>query len=1722
MTYAVTKNRMETLKEKFEQCSKLDAKLHASADSKEKTTHPYFSDHEFDECEEAYETALDYFAEVVHELSKSSVHPAANVSHLHECQSHTTLNLPKVTLPVFDGSFDKWESFRDRFQSMIIEEKSLSNVQKLHHLFSCLKGEALTAIEHLTITSDNFAVAWTILSSNFENERRLINSYIHRLFTLPNVTAKSATELRALQSKLTAAIAALKNLSRPVEHWSDIFVYIITQRLDKSSREAWELKLGKTTVYPTFDEISAFLDSRIRALDALVPIASTLDKQSDKSNAKLKQRAVTSHTTSATKLSCPVCESNHLLYQCTAFLGKTPTQRYEIIRNGKRCLNCLSSKHQAKECPSTRSCKECHKRHHTLLHFFDAPKSAVQASSSPASTNPVISTSDVSSHIVAKAVTARHILLATARVRVHSMHGRFQWARALIDQGSASSFITENLVQSLRLPKLNTAVRVTGIGETQTNVRHAVHLTITPSNADTPVYRTTALILKSLTRYLPNRLDIPEQWPHLNGLSLADPDPAGSDPIEIIIGADLFGSLILDGVRKGAVDEPIAQNTALGWIISGPIAQLRPLSQSSIGVHHCSVTDDLNQTLRRFWEIEEIPASSKITSEEKACDDHFNSTHSRNSEGRYIVRLPFKHGPPLNIGESRHSALQSYLRTESRIKTDSSKSSEYHNFLKEYYDLRHMQRVSETEQLIDSNQIVYIPHHAVFRANSLTTRIRIVFNASSRTSNGTSLNDHLYPGPKLQKDLAAVILRWRTFRYVYSADVAKMYRQIQVDPRDRDFQRIFWRPSPTHQVEEYRLCTVTYGMTSAPYLALKVMNQLAIDEGASFPLATSVIDRQMYVDDFIFGADDKVLARQTREQIVSLLKRGGFTLRKWASNVSELLDEIEDTDHGLAQSRDLNEDESLKILGLTWQPDRDIFKFTITITGPPGNTKRRILSDIAKFFDPLGWATPVIIRAKILMQRLWIAKCEWDEVAPPNLLEAWQQYHTHLKHLEEVMIPRWIQLGHHVLHLELHGFSDASTKAYAAAVYIRVVTVDGMVSVNLLAAKSKVAPVKVMSVPRLELSAAQLLARLIHFIREALDFREVNVYCWTDSTITLAWMSRPSTTWKTFIANRVADIHTLLPDIPWRHVPTKENPADCASRGISPDDLATNLQWWSGPDWLIKSSDYWPKSDSDFDPHALSEQRAQPQSLTTSVVASWDLSQRYSSWHKLLQITAYIYRFVTNSRSRHINLNLKIQNPRAPIYLNPIEIKSAEIFWIRYIQSELFHSEISALSTATPIKKSSTLLSLNPYLDNDQIIRVGGRLRNATLQSAVRNPIVLKDHALVRMIIMDTHRRMLHAGSQLTLARIREKFWILRARSLVRAVLYKCVSCTRERAQIPNELMGDLPNVRVNRSARAFEHAGVDYAGPILVRTSRGRGHKAHKAYIAVFVCMTTKAIHLELVSDYSSDAFLATLNRFVSRRGYPASIYSDNGTTFQGADRELKLAIAQALKNSDLQNTLSTDGINWHFVPPSAPHFGGLWEAAVRSVKYHLKRCIGSHTLTFEELNTVLCRIEACLNSRPIGSVSENLDDYHVLTPGHFLIGGPILAAPQPSVLDLNETRLSRWQLLQHITEKFWKSWSNDYLLTLQQRPKWKIAQRLATVGRIVLLRNALAPPSHWELGRIIECHPGNDGLVRVVTVRTARSQYKRPIVKLCFLPIDINTSSDQSSGMAGGTDSD
>jgi hypothetical protein len=347
---------------------------------------------------------------------------------------------------------------------------------------------------------------------------------------------------------------------------------------------------------------------------------------------------------------------------------------------------------------------------------------------------------------------------------------------------------------------------------------------------------------------------------------------------------------------------------------------------------------------------------------------------------------------------------------------------------------------------------------------------------------------------------------------------------------------------------------------------------------------------------------------------------------------------------------------------------------------------------------------------------------------------------------------------------------------------------------------------------------------------------------------------------------------------------------------------------------------------------------------------------------------------------------------------------------------------------------------------------------------------------------------------------------VIRARSVVRSVLHRCIACAREQAVSPVQLMGNLPQVRVSPPARAFLHCGVDYAGPVSVRALSGRGVASRKAYVAVFICMATRAVHLELVDGYSTPAFLGAYARLVARRGLPESMYSDNGTTFVGADREMTASFRAALRDPAFLNRISSDSVSWHFIPPAAPHFGGLWEAGVRSVKYHLRRVIGAHTLTYEEFSTLLCGVEACLNSRPLAPLTDTLDDYEPLTPGHFLIGAALNSRPEPSLLSVKENRLTRWQLVQQLHERFWKLWQNDYINTLQQRTKWRrIRPPGLKIGQLVLLRNPLLPPCKWELGRVSHCHPGLDGLTRVVTIKTASAEYKRPLSKLCVLPIDV-----------------
>jgi len=1082
-TPAKIQSRLTYLKETWNQCREMHALLLREYPAGKREKIDYFKTDQMEIYEDLYQATTDYMVDCLEELKPNvSLNQSVNNTSLNSDTSSLSLrHLPPIQLPPFSGNYEEWETFRDRFDALIIQNQELSNFSRMHFLASSLTGRARSAISSLSITADNFEVAWKALVARFENKRRLIEFHVSTLYHLPNLARESASELHALRDKADKAFSSLKRLNRLSDDiLNDILVYFVSQKLDPATRRAWKLKFTDHSPPATYDDLTNFISSRALALDELKPI-----KPAKTAN-DLKVTSATA--TSGQDPVCVLCQKRHFINKCAKFIDKSPSQRRDIVKQHKRCFNCLSVKHSVAECKSRFTCRLCQQKHHSMLHVDSLPSSTPNVATASVDQP----TSAEEHQVNALSATSRNaipfpVLLATARVTVRAPSGREQTVRALLDQGSEVTFITENLVQILRLRRIRTMTSISAVGCVKAGIcRHAAQIQIAPRHKPGPTFNVLALVMKSLSNYFPRRVQLETAWKHLTELTLADDDPTGSDPIDILIGADLYSQIILDGIRKGEIGQPIAQNSHFGWVISGPTST-QVFGSRSIQVMHCA----LEQELQRFWEVEELPHERMLSAEDRLCEEHFLANYSRDKTGRYIVRLPFKKGPPIDIGESRALAWRMLTTLTRRLNSHSDLKREYNAFLEEYEQLGHMERIPG--ESISQPQTVYIPHHAVVRASSSTTRVRVVFNASSPTTNGTSLNSHLLAGPKLQTNLFDVLLRWRQYQYVYTADIAKMYRQIIVDPRDRDYQRILWSPDAQTPPQDYRR-TVTYGTASAPFLALRVIRQLLHDEGGAYPLAIPILTNHIYVDDVLFGAEDIPLLRHSREQVCALLQRGGFKLRKWASNNSDLLKDIAADDHGLACNKVLQPDENLNVLGITWNPALDVFQFQVLLPESLPRTKRTILSTIAKLFDPLGWATPVTIATKCFMQQLWRLKFAWDDDIPEQPLSQWEMLYENLSSLHDLQLPRWIQCGSDTRQCELHGFADASSVAYAAVVYIRVTSLSGEVTTALLAGKSKVAPIKPMTIPRLELSAAVLLSKLMDSIKLALNLPELSYH----------------------------------------------------------------------------------------------------------------------------------------------------------------------------------------------------------------------------------------------------------------------------------------------------------------------------------------------------------------------------------------------------------------------------------------------------------------------------------------------------------------------------------------------------------------------------------------------------------------------------------------------------
>lgn len=1616
------------------------------------------------------------------------------------------IKLPTIELPKFDGKYEAWLEFRDTFESLIHENINITKIQKFHYLRASLQNEAAQVIRSIEFCSDNYENAYKALKDRYDNTRLLVHNHLQSIFSLNTINREFAQDIRHLNDAVFKHLRSLKQLGEDTEHWDTLIIFIVTSKLDKQTCREWE-KFVAEIKQPSLTNLKAFLKNRADFLETME--SKTHNRSSDKFSSNTKGNK-SSRSLVSYQVKCMLCQKDHYLSNCSDFLKLPINERIEKVKKLRLCLNCLRSGHFNKYCRGN-PCKKCRLKHHSLLHLEIQKREEELVDlrqSNEASGISVESQSYLASNKLPSTV-----LLSTAVVEVVDNKGKIHSVRVILDSGSQSSYITESLSKKLNLEKYEVDLSILGINNSHSKVRYCCNVEVR-SMRNNFKKKLTVFILPEITGNLPSvninksEIKIPAN------LMLADPEFHKSGPVDMLIGCDLFYELLCVGQIKLGKDEPIMQKTMLGWILAGPVSSSVCSYFTRSFVTHVQ-SDNYSQSnvefkIEKFWELEETSLRKPLSAEGAFCEDHFEKNVRRDVDGRFIVSIPFKDSTQ-KLGNSRTNAERRFLSIENKFAKDRELHKRYSDFMHEYEELGHM---SKLDIVNDDIPHFYLPHHGVLKEQSLTTKLRVVFDASAPSDTGFSLNNLQAVGPTVQDDLLSIILRFRMHQIVVSADIEKMYRQILVEPEQRKFQRIVWRNNPCENLQVYQLNTVTYGTAAAAYLATRCVKQIAISCQSQMPKISEVIEHDFYVDDFLSGGNSVEEVKETCELVSKILREHGFILRKWNSNNKEVLESVSDNSEATNSPNIVimsSDNENLKTLGICWCPETDNLKYNLTFGQVSRDivTKRVILSRIAQIFDPLGLLSPCTIIAKGIIQELWQHKLSWDETIPVSIHHKWTRLKNQLHKLNDLIIPRKV-ICEDAIVVELHGFCDASELGYGGCIYIRSVNKQGKINVQLLTAKSKVAPLKIRTIPRLELCGALVLARLYETIASLYNIKIDRYVLWSDASIVLSWLKTPPNLLKTFVGNRVSEILELTEGCEWRHVPSTKNPADILSRGMFPSELSQCSLWWNGPEFLCKDECYWPHHD--FSNTPILELRAS--AITTLTVSQPEKAlekgfpfHKFSSIYKLKKVIGFVMRFIKNC------LKSKEERSLGPLSLE--ELNNSFKIVLRLAQIESFTSEYFALLNNHELSSKSNILSLTPFLDEQGLLRVGGRLRNSHFAYEKKYPILLSHkHYISRLIIEDEHIRMKHSGVQALLASTRENYWIISCRNLAKDVIRKCILCCRFKAKTANPIMGNIPASRFSTNF-PFETTGVDYGGPFEIKASNLRNAKIVKCYLCLFVCFSTKAVHLEIVSSLSSDSFILTLRRFIARRGIPRKLYSDNGRNFLGAKSELnELGHFLTSHESELNEKFCRENVSWSFIPAYSPHFGGLWEAGIKSVKYHLKRTLGKAHLNFEQFYTLTTQIEAVLNSRPLCPISSDPNDYSVLTPAHFLVGRRLTDIPEPSLIHVPESKLSHHQRIQHIKQHFWQRWSKEYVSELQQRVKWRKTQSQLIPGTLVLIKEDGIPPMSWQLGRIVAVHPGTDRVARVATIRTSKGEIKRSFAKICPLPVE-ETSFSKVGGM-------
>eukprot|EP00057_Strongylocentrotus_purpuratus_P025475 XP_011679949.1 PREDICTED: uncharacterized protein LOC100891320 [Strongylocentrotus purpuratus] len=1459
---------------------------------------------------------------------------------------------------------------------------------------------------------------------------------------------------------LRRSFNTLKEVGCPQDIDDSQTLALIERKMTLEDRKVWfrhvESADKDVSLQHLLDWMETEMMTRMRATAPLRSATSSSRQKSTVHHVSAEDSKQRNDSNQYTQYKCWICKSSeHWVDHCKKVLSKSQTERFQLMRDNHACFSCLKKagrEHNMRTCKRRKRCskeingEQCSSFHHPLLHREVQTRSEIVAS-----------------------VAGKSALLPVVMVKVLGPNQKSSTVNCLLDSGAQISLVKQSMAEDMGLVGKPITINITKIGGHVEEVQTKLYRMRLQSLKGKQAYGVSALGLECINDNVAEvRVDELARTFHLK----KDLLHRGFGSIDVLVGTDHAKMHRGETREKGNM---LARHSPLGWVVFGATSEQQPTKSTVLNVMLANPVD-----LKDFWttesmgvchDPEQCQPNGLGKQEAEECKQISDSCQKVGKQ--WLVPYPWRKDPNL-LRDNRIQAERMLYATEKKLSKNAQHAEAYDHQIKAMVEMNFAKKLSDEEAESYIGPVHYISHHAIIRPEKKSTPVRIVFN-SSAVYQGQSLNDHWMKGPDLLNSLFGVLLRFREHDVALCADISKMYHRVMIPERDQHVHRFLWRNLSRHQKPDvYVMKVVTFGDKPAPAMAQMALRKTAEEGAVKYPRAASAINHNTYMDDVCISVPTMSEAEELSRDVDTILADGGFNVKEWRSNkpLSRHTDETEQTGPKLLETIS---DE--KVLGVVWEDDSDVFSYKVklneNVTHTNSMTKRRILSQVARIFDPIGYAAAFVVRAKIGLQRLWEEGLDWDAELSESCQSEWRKFFEEMEKLNNVKLERCLTPSNAVGKPTLCIFCDASMKAFGACAYLRWGTDEGNFEVRFLTAKSRVAPLKQLTIPRLELQAAVLASRLYRTISTEMTMELEEVIFMTDSMIALSWVKSKAKSFKVFVSTRVGEIQGSTDPSQWRHIPGEVNVADDLTRGLNADQL--NGRWQYGPDFLCQPKSEWPEEPKleGKVPEVESERRRE-QSVLIVTHSDEDVIdyKRFSSWRKLIRVTSYVLKFVRRLRSK-CRQEIDDSDNDTSSTLTPDELEQGEAFLIQNAQKSL----------KGRVEKGE-LKALSAYTDSTGIIRVGGRVDRAEMSFERKHPALLPfEHWISTLITRHVHKSG-HTGVAATTAKARRRYWILKGHRLAKTVKFRCTVCRAFDHKAESQEMAELPRERLAPHTPPFHYTACDYFGPFAVRFGR---NKTTKHYGVLFTCLNTRAVHLELATDCSTMEFVQVLRRFFALRGQQSQIWSDNGTQFVGAQREIK-------------EFCTVKGTKWTFITPAAPHHNDCAESLVKSCKSDLKRAIGEQILTPFDLYTCLIEVANPDNQPPIGRIPTDPDDGSYLSPNDMLLGCASSDVAQEPFRQTKNPR-HRVELVQRIADAFWQRWTRDVLPLLTPRWKWNVDRRNVCVNDIVMMADANALRGKWTIARVVEVYPGPDGRVRNVKVKTSTSEYRRPITKIAII---------------------